>query len=144
MTALRRALFVACVLLLAAGVVSVLADEGTSIGPVLLLCGGLCASGVFLVGAAERAAVNRVERRARAAGIRADGVILSLTDTGRSSEDSKLWEVAVRVTVPGSPPYVASVVQTCGMYEYPGRRVPVTVAADDPHRIWIEYDPSYR
>lgn len=144
MTAVRRAFFVACVLLLGAAMVSLLVDERLPAGPVLLLLGGLCSVGVFLAGAAERGAERREERRVRAAGIRADGVILSLADTGRTSEDSRLWEVAVRITLPGSPPYVATVVQTCGMYERPGRRTPVTVSATDPYRIWIEYDPSYR
>ncbi|WP_232665199.1 hypothetical protein [Pseudonocardia sp. TRM90224] len=142
MSLLRSVLVVGAVLLGGAGITLTI-FEVVGPGVVLLLVAAALTTVVFLIGWGADAGEARRRRRQREAGIAGVARVLDVTPNGRFDDGSALNDVTLSVEVPGRPPYVTRVEQTSWLYLAPGRVTPVRVSRDDPHTVWIEYDPLF-
>lgn len=139
---MRRLLMVVAVSLFVVGVV-LYSGGRVSEGVVTMLLAAAMVTVSTLLGMLDDARVGRAEKRDRKAGIPGVGRVLEIRPNGRYHDGSALNDVILSVELPGREPYVATVESKSWLYLHEGKVTPVRVSADDPQRVWIEYDPGF-
>ncbi|WP_109506652.1 hypothetical protein [Nocardioides speluncae] len=139
---MRRLLVLAAIALFVIGVV-LYSTGRVAEGVVLWLASAAVVNVVFMIGGFADRRLRQAERRARKAGILGIATVMEVRRNGRFHDGSAYYDHTLSVELPGREPYVAVHESTAWGYLTVGRVTQVRVAADDPQRIWIEYDPSF-
>lgn len=140
---MRRLLMVVAVCLLVLGVVLYSSGQ-VSTGVITMLLAAAMVTASTLLGMLADFGAGQAEKRDRKAGIPGVGRVLEIRPNGRYHDGSALNDVILSVELPGREPYVATVESKSWLYLYEGKVTPVRVSADDPQRVWIEYDPGFQ